>query len=66
MRWFISEKRIIPFCSHGSGLFGQSLIAIAKLAPDTDMGQALAICYSGGTAMPENVSDWLNINGITG
>ena len=26
-------KRIIPFCSHGGGRFGQSLTAIAKLAP---------------------------------
>ena len=34
-----SGKRIIPFCSHGGGRFGQSLTAIAKLAPDADMGE---------------------------
>lgn len=28
-----SGKIIIPFCSHGGGRFGQSLTAIAKLAP---------------------------------
>ena len=28
-----SGKTILPFCSHGGGRFGQSLTAIAKLAP---------------------------------
>ena len=33
-----SGKRIIPFCSHGGGRFGQSLTAIAKihLLPNTE------------------------------
>ena len=38
-----SGKTIIPFCSHGGGRFGQSLTAIAKLAPDAVMGDALDI-----------------------
>ena len=59
-----SGKQIIPFCSHGGGRFGQSLTAIAKLAPNADMGQALAINYSGGAAMPGDVSAWLDANGI--
>ena len=32
-----SGKQILPFCSHGGGRFGQSLTAIAKLAPDADI-----------------------------
>ena len=39
-------KTIIPFCSHGGGRFGQSLTAIAKLAPESKMGEALSIHYS--------------------
>lgn len=57
-------KRIIPFCSHGGGRFGQSLTAIAKLAPDAVMGQALSISYLGGSSLPENVASWLDANGI--
>ena len=60
-----SGKTIVPFCSHGGGRFGQSLTAIAKLAPDAEMGEGLAINYSGGASMPENVADWLSKNGIS-
>jgi flavodoxin len=58
-------KTIIPFCSHGGGRFGQSLTAIAKLAPDANMGIGLPINYSGGSAMPGNVTAWLEANGIS-
>ena len=57
-------KTIVPFCSHGGGRFGQSLTAIAKLAPDAVMGEGLDINYSGGASMPEDVADWLDSNGI--
>ena len=59
-----SGKTIVPFCSHGGGRFGQSLTAIAKLAPASDMGEGLAINYSGGASMPDDVSKWLDTNGI--
>ena len=59
-----SGKTIIPFCSHGGGRFGQSLTAIAKLAPDAVMGEGLSVHYSGGTSLPDDVSAWLETNGI--
>lgn len=59
-----SGKTIIPFCSHGGGRFGQSLTAIAKLAPDAAMGEALSIHYSGGSELSADVSDWLEQNNI--
>ena len=59
-----SGKRIIPFCSHGGGRFGQSLTAIAKLAPDADIGEGLSAHYSGGANLSEDIQDWLEINGI--
>lgn len=57
-------KRIIPFCSHGGGRFGQSITAIAKLAPNSDIGNGLSIHYSGGSSMPDDVSAWLTANGL--
>lgn len=59
-----SGKTIIPFCSHGGGRFGQSLTAIAKLAPDSTMGEGLSIHYSGGSSLSGDVEEWLRINGI--
>lgn len=58
-------KTILPFCSHGGGGLGQSQTAIAKLAPDAILAEGLAINYSGGSAMPGDVSAWLAANGIT-
>lgn len=59
-----SGKTILPFCSHGGGRFGQSLTAIAKLAPNAAMGEALSIHYSGGSKLSGDVSAWLGSNGI--
>mgnify|MGYP003356915661 FL=1 len=59
-----SGKTILPFCSHGGGRFGQSLTAIAKLAPDSELGEGLSIHYSGGSTLPSDVSAWLDRNGI--
>lgn len=59
-----SGKTIIPFCSHGGGRFGQSLTAIAKLAPDAVMGEGLSVHYSGGSSLSGDVTAWLETNGI--
>lgn len=60
-----SEKTIIPFCSHGGGRFGQSLTAIAKLAPNSVIGEGLSVHYSGDSSLPDDISEWLSANGIT-
>ena len=57
-------KTVIPFCSHGGGKFGQSLTAIAKLAPDAVMGEGLSVHYSGGLSLSDDVAAWLETNGI--
>ena len=59
-----SQKTIIPFCSHGGGRFGQSLTAIAKLAPDAAMGDALSVHYSGGSTLESDIAGWLEKNGV--
>lgn len=60
-----SGKTIVPFCSHGGGLFGQSLMAIAKLAQDATMGEGFSIHYSDGSTLGDDVAAWLETNGIT-
>ena len=60
----ISGKTLIPFCSHGGGRFGQSLTAIAKLAPDAVMHEGLSVHYSGGSTLSEDVAAWLEMIGI--
>lgn len=52
-------KTILPFCSHGGGRFGQSLTAIAKLAPNAELGEGLAISYSGGASLSDDAAAWL-------
>ncbi len=59
-----SGKTIIPFCSHGGGRFGQSLTAITKLAPDTVLGEGLAVSYSGGSSLSGDIAAWLEENNI--
>ncbi len=59
-----SGKTILPFCSHGGGRFGQSLTAIAKLAPDAVLGTGLSIHYSGGASLSSDVAEWLEENRI--
>ncbi len=60
-----SGKTIIPFCSHGGGRFGQSLTAIAKLAPNAALAEGLSVHYSGGATLSDDVAAWLHKNGIT-
>lgn len=61
----LSGKTILPFCSHGGGRFGQSLTAITRLAPESVIGEGLSVHYSGGVSLPDDVSAWLDENGIT-
>ena len=59
-----SGKRILPFCSHGGGRFGQSLTAIAKLAPRAHIAEGLSVHYSGGASLPKDVEAWLRKTGV--
>ena len=63
-KYDFSGKRIIPFCSHGGGRFGQSLTAIAKLALDADIGEGLSVHYSGGSTLDNDISEWFSENSI--
>ena len=54
-----SGKTIMPFCSHGGGRFGQTLTAIAKLAPKAFITDGLSVHYSGGGTLKNDVTKWL-------
>ena len=41
-----SGKAIVPFCSMGGGRFGQTISAIAKLAPESVILKGLDVTYS--------------------
>ena len=56
-----SGKIIMPFCSHGGGRFGQSLTAIAKLAPDALITEGLSVHYSGGSTLKSDIAKWLEL-----
>lgn len=60
----LAGKTIMPFCSHGGGRLGQSVTAIAKLAPQSKITEGLSVSYSGGSGLPGEISAWLNRNGI--
>ena len=42
----LSGKTIVPFCSMGCGHFGQTISAIAKLAPNSVIKEGLEVTYS--------------------
>jgi len=52
-----SGKTIVPFCSMGGGHFGQTISAIAKLAPDSVIKEGLEVTYSSYNR--NEISAWL-------
>ncbi len=60
-----SGKKIMPFCSHGGGRFGQTLTAIAKLAPNASIMKGLSVHYSGGSRLNNDIKTWLEQNDIS-
>ena len=55
-----SGKTIVPFCSMGGGQFGQTISAIAKLAPDSVIKEGLMVTYSSYDMA--QISQWLENN----
>lgn len=53
----LSGKTIVPFCSMGGGHFGQTISAIAKLAPNSVIKKGLEVTYSSYDR--GEISQWL-------
>ncbi len=61
----LSGKKIIPFCTHGGGRFGQSISAIAKLSPSSEILTPFEVEYGGRSSLKSDVKEWLTENGVT-
>lgn len=61
-RYDLSEKTIIPFCSMGGGHFGQTISAVAKLAPNSTIKKGLEVAYA--SYNHNEIENWLTENGI--
>lgn len=59
----LSGKTIIPFCSMGGGRFGQTISAVAKLAPDSTIKEGLTVTYASYDR--GEIAQWLLKNNIT-
>lgn len=59
-----SGKKIVPFCSHGGGRFGQSLTAIGKLVPNAELGEGLSVHYGGDAGLDNDIAAWLSANQV--
>ena len=55
-------KTIIPFCSMGGGRFGQTISAIAKLAPNSVIKEGLEVTYS--SYDKDKIEEWLQANQV--
>ena len=52
-------KRIIPFCSHGNGMLGETVANICKSCPGADIREALSVTYNGGSSLRNEIQKWL-------
>lgn len=57
-------KIIMPFSSHGSTDFGESLSTLAKTVPEAYIAPGLAFYYSGGRSLSERIDVWLELAGL--
>ena len=58
----LTGKTIAPFCSHGGGRLGQSVTAIGKLAPASNLTEGLSVHYRGGSSLSADIDQWLKAN----
>lgn len=58
----MSGKTVIPYCSMGGGRFGQTISAVAKLNPNSNIKEGLDVSYSSYDR--DRISEWLTNSGI--
>jgi flavodoxin len=59
-----SGKTIVPFCTHGGGIWGRSLNDLKKLRPDATVLEGLAISGNLVRRSKDDVAKWLQKIGI--
>jgi flavodoxin len=60
-----SGKTIVPFCTHGGGIWGRSLNDLKKLCPDATVLEGLAISGNLVRRSKDDVVKWLQKIGIS-
>lgn len=60
-----SGKTIVPFNSNGGTKFGDSVSDLAKMTPGAYIAYGTQFFYSGGGDLEDNLSLWLNDNGLS-
>ncbi len=59
-----SGKTLLPFSSHGSTRFGDSISDFSKQAPGAYVGQAFEYYYSCGSELEDEITAWLKESGF--
>ena len=59
-----SGKTLLPFSSHGSIRFGDSISDFSKQVPGAYVGQAFEYYYSGGSELEDEIAAWLKESGL--
>ena len=59
-----SGKIILPFSSHGSTRFGDSISDLSKQVPNAYVGQGFEFYYSGGGDLEDELKAWLRADGL--
>lgn len=60
----LEGKKILPFVSHGSGIFGKSVSVLSKLVPKSYVGNGFEFEYGVGNRLSSNLSKWLEKNKV--
>ena len=58
----LKRKIILPFVSHGSGIFGESVSDLSKLVLKSYVGNGFE--YGGGSRLSVYLSKWLKKNKV--
>lgn len=60
----LKGKTILPFVSHGEGIYGETVSELSKLAPKAYVGNGFEFEYDGGSKLSGNLTKWLKKNKI--
>ena len=60
----LKGKTILPFVSHGNGIYGESVSDLSKAASKSYVGRGFEFHYDGGSKLSGNLTKWLKKNKV--
>lgn len=60
----LKGRTILPFVSHGNGIFGESVSDLSKMMSKSYVGNGFEFEYDGGGKLSANLSKWLKKNKV--